>query len=63
MKGVVAYFSFILVVNIRRKPIIELSKLAKTSCKLFGYAVIPDPFHNLRSSKTEKMKGVDATRN
>ena len=43
-----------------KKPLIELTTLAKISCKLFSYGVIPDPFLDLRSSKIEQMKGIDA---
>ena len=53
-------FSFILVGDIWRKPLIELTKLAKISCKTFSYGVIPDPFFVLRSREMEQMKGIDA---
>ena len=47
-----------LVGDIWRKPLIELTKLAKISGKLFSYGVIPDLFFDLRSSKMEQMKGI-----
>ena len=59
-KCLVAIFSFILVGNIWRKPLIELTKLAKISYKLFSYGVIPDLFLDLRSSKMEEMERFDA---
>ena len=43
-----------------RKHLIELTKLAKISCKLCRHGVIPDPFLELSSSKMEQMKGIDA---
>ena len=43
-----------------RKPLIELTKLAKLACNTFRYGAIPDPFLDLRSSKMEQMKDVDA---
>ena len=62
-KCLVAFFSFMLVGDIWRKPLIELTKLAKISCKAFSYGVIPDPFLNLRSSKKEEMKRIDTPKN
>ena len=59
-KCVLAIYSFMLVVDIWRKLLIYLSKLAKISCKAFSYGVIPDPFLHLRSSKMKQMKGIDA---
>ena len=52
-----------LVGDIWRKPLIELTKLAKISCKMFSYGAIPDPFVDLSSSKMEQMKGIDALKN
>ena len=52
-------FSFTLVGDIWRKPPIELTKLAKISCKAFSYGAIPDLFLDLRSSKTEQIEGID----
>ena len=52
-----------LVGDIWRKPLIELTKLAKISCKVFSYGAIPDLFPDLRSSKMEQMKGIDALLN
>ena len=48
-----------LVVDIWRKPLIELAKSAKISCKAFSYGAIPDLFVDLRSSKMDQMKGID----
>ena len=48
-----------LVGDIWRIPLIELTKLATLSSKLFSYGVIPDPFLNLRSFKMEEMKDTD----
>ena len=60
-KCLLAIFSFMLVEDIWRKPLIELTKLAKISCKLFSYGgVIPESFLNLRSSNMEQMKSIDA---
>ena len=59
-KWVVAIFSLMLVGDIWRKPLIELTKLARISCKLFSYGVIPDLFLNLSSCKMEQMKGSTA---
>ena len=36
------------------------TKLAKMAFKAFSYCVIPDLSINLRSSKIEQMKGIDA---
>ena len=55
----VGIFLFLLLGDIWRKPLIELTKLAKISCKEFSYGVIPDPFLHLRSSMLEQMKGID----
>ena len=55
-----AIFSFMLVGDIWSKPLIDVTKLAKISCKAFSYGAIPDPFLDLRSSKMEQMKGIDA---
>ena len=49
-----------LVEDIWIKPLIELTKFAKISFKAFSYGVIPDPFLDLRSSKMEQAKGIDA---
>ena len=57
------FFLFMLVGDIWRKPLIELTKLAKISYKVFIYGVIPDPFLDLRSCKMEQMKGIDAMKN
>jgi hypothetical protein len=46
--------------DIWRKPLIELTKSAKISCKAFSYGAIPDPLADLRSSKMKQMKGIDA---
>ena len=59
-KSVVAISSYMLVGDIWRKSLIEFTKLAKISCKVFSYGVIPDPFLHLRSSKMKHMKGIDA---
>ena len=56
----VSILSFLLVGDIWRKRLIKLTKLAKISCKVFSYGAIPDLFLDLRSSKMEQMKGVDA---
>ena len=48
-----------LVGDIGRKTLIELTKLAKISCKAFSYSAIPDLFLDLRSSKMEKTKGIE----
>ena len=47
-----------LVGDIWREPLIELTKLAKVSYKLLSYGVIPDPFLDLRSSEMEQMKVI-----
>jgi len=60
MKYFVAFFSFVLVGDIWRKPLIEFTKSAKISWKAFRHGVIPDPFLDLRRSKVEQMKGIDA---
>ena len=52
-----------LVGDILRKPLIELTKLANISCKVFRYRAIPHLFPDLRSSKMEQMKGIDAIKN
>ena len=64
-KCLLAIFSFMLVRDIWRKTliIIELTKLAKISCKVFSYGAIPDPFLGLRSSNMDQMKRIDATKN
>ena len=49
-----------LVGDIWRKPLIELTKLAKTSYEALSYGAIPDPFLHLRIFKIEQMKGIDA---
>ena len=59
-KCLLAMFSFMLVGDILRTPLIELTNLAKISCKLFRYGVISDPILNLRSCKIEQMEGIDA---
>jgi len=46
--------------DIWRKPLIELTKLAKISSKALSYGVVPDPFLNLRSSKMKQIKGIVA---
>ena len=61
-KYLVAIFSSMLVGDICRKPLIQLSKLAKISCKAYSYGVIPGPFLNLKHSKKEQMNGIDATK-
>ena len=43
-----------------KKPLIKLTKFAKTSCKVFSDGAIPDPFLDLKSSKMEQTKGIDA---
>ena len=60
MKNKLAMFSLMLVGDILRKPLILLTTLAKISCKVSGHGVIPDPFRNLRRSKKEQLKGIDA---
>ena len=57
-----AFLSLMLLGDICRKPLIELTKLAKVSCEVFSYGVNPDPFLNLRSSKMNQMKGIDTTK-
>ena len=37
-----------------------MTKLAKISCKVFNYGAISDPLLDLRSSKMEQIKGIDA---
>ena len=54
---------FILVGDIWRKSLIELTKLAKISCKAFNYGAIPDLFLDPRSSKMEQMKGSNLFKN
>jgi len=49
-----------LVGDIWRKPLIDLTKLDKMSCNAFSYGDIPDPFLHLRSSKMEQLKAIDA---
>ena len=49
-----------LVGDIWRKPLIELTKAAKISYKAFSYGAISDAFLDLRSFKMEQMKGIDA---
>ena len=56
----VSISSFLLVGDISRKPLIELTKSANISCNSFSYVVIPDPFLDLRSSKMDQLKGIDA---
>jgi hypothetical protein len=48
-----------LVGDIWRKPLIELTKSAKISCKAFSYGAFPDPFFDLRSPRMKQMKGID----
>ena len=48
-----------LVGDIWRKPLIELTKLAEVSWKLFSYGVIPDLILDVRGFKMEQMKGID----
>ena len=55
-KRLLLIFSFMLAGDIWRKPLIELTKSAKISCKAFSYGVIPDLFLHLRSSEMEKWK-------
>ena len=52
-----------LVEDIRRNALIEFTKSAKISCKEFSYGVSSNPFLDLRSSKMEQMKGIDALKN
>ena len=52
-----------LVGDIGRKTLIELTKFAKISCKAFSYDDTSDPFLDLRSSKIEQMKGIYALKN
>ena len=64
MKGIdtmkkLAFFSFVLMWDIWRKPLIALAKSAKILCKAFSYGAIPDPFLDLRSSKMDQIKVVD----
>ena len=59
-KCLAAIFLRMLVGDIWRKPLIDLTELAKISYKLFSFGVIPDPFLDLRSCKMEQMKGIDA---
>ena len=47
-----------LVGDIWRKSLIELTKVGKISRKAFSYGAIPDLFLDLRSSKMEQMKGI-----
>ena len=56
----VRIFSFMLVGDISRNSLIELTKLAKISCKAFSYGATPDLFLDLISTKMEQMKGSDA---
>ena len=42
------------------KKTIELTKLARISCKVFSYSTIHDPFIDLKSSKIEQMKRINA---
>ena len=56
----VVFFSYALVGDIWRKPLIELTKLAKISREAFSYGAIPDPFLHLRNLKMDQMKGIDA---
>ena len=55
-----AIFSCMMVGDIWRNQLIELTKWAKISWKAFSYGAIPDLFLDLRSSKMEQMKGIDA---
>ena len=48
-----------LVGDISRKPLIELTKSAKIPCKAFSYGATADPFLDLISSDVEQMKGID----
>ena len=47
--------------DIWRKPLLELTKLSKISCKACS-CVIPDWFVDLRTYKMEQIKGIDATK-
>jgi len=62
-KCLVQNILLMLVGDIWRKPLIELTKLAKISCKLLSYGAIPDLLPDLRSSKMEQMKGINVLKN
>ena len=52
-----------LVGDIWRNPLIDLTNSAKMSCKVLNYGAIPDQFLNLRSPKMEQRKGIDVLKN
>ena len=53
-------FSFVLVGDIWRKPLIKMTKSAKISCKAFSYGAIPDLLIGPTCSKMEQMNGINA---
>ena len=46
--------------DICRKPHVELTKLAKLSCKALSYGGISDALLDLNGSKMKQLKGIDA---
>ena len=58
-KCLVSIILLVLLEDIRRKPLIELTKSAKISCKVFCYGAIPGLFLDLKHSKMGQMKDID----